>query len=354
MTPYRDWVIRAFNDNLRFDDFIRYQLAGDLYENPTIDQQIASGFNRLHLIIDVGTALPEESFHRNVVDRVSAVGTAFLGLTLGCAVCHDHKYDPITQRDFYQLYGFFNNFDGAPETGGRGTLDFRRGLQPPYLDLPTPRQSEELRQLDLDIRELDGQRTAIANEAEQLEVAALDARLKELRGKRRKLLEQIPATLVMKERSEVRPTHILIRGAYDQPGERVQRDTPECLPPMTATSGLKTRKHLAEWMVDPEHPLTARVTVNRFWQQLFGAGLVRTSEDFGAQGEAPSHPALLDYLAMRFVQSGWDMKSLFRELVAFRNVLPVVACSRKTLRGGPRQPNAGARVPFPPGCRSHP
>ena len=113
MTPYRDWVIRAFNDNLEFDQFITYQVAGDLFAEPSRDQQIASGFNRLHLIIDRGTALPEESFMRNVVDRVTAVGTAFLGLTVQCAVCHDHKYDPITKKDFYQLYAFFNNFDGG-------------------------------------------------------------------------------------------------------------------------------------------------------------------------------------------------------------------------------------------------
>ncbi len=126
MTPYRDWVIRAFNDNLAFDDFVVAQIAGDLYDQPTIDQQIASGFNRLHLIIDRGTALPEESFTRNVVDRVSSVGTAFLGLTLECTVCHDHKYDPITQRDFYQLYAFFNNFDWRSGNGWPPRI----GLQP--------------------------------------------------------------------------------------------------------------------------------------------------------------------------------------------------------------------------------
>ena len=117
MSPYRDWVIRAFNQNLPYDEFVKYQLAGDCYPDPTRDQLIASGFHRLHLIIDVGTALPEESHMRNVVDRVTAVGTAFLGLTVQCAVCHDHKYDPITTRDFYQLSAFLNNLDGEPETG---------------------------------------------------------------------------------------------------------------------------------------------------------------------------------------------------------------------------------------------
>ena len=133
MTPYRDWVIRAFQQNLPYDEFVTFQLAGDLIPNSSRDQRIASGFNRLHLIIDRGTALPEESYTRNVVDRVTAVGTAFLGLTVQCAVCHDHKYDPITTKDFYRLFAFFNNLDGDPETGGRQGMDFRRGLQPPYI-----------------------------------------------------------------------------------------------------------------------------------------------------------------------------------------------------------------------------
>ncbi|MDB4618769.1 DUF1549 domain-containing protein [bacterium] len=130
-SPYRDWVIQAFNKNLPYNQFTKYQIAGDLYEKPTQEQLVASGFNRLHLIIDRGTALPEESHFKNVVDRVSAVGTAFMGLTLGCAVCHDHKYDPVTQKDFYQMYAFFNNFDGAPETGGRGGPTFTEAFSHP-------------------------------------------------------------------------------------------------------------------------------------------------------------------------------------------------------------------------------
>ncbi|MGB1817009.1 MAG: DUF1549 domain-containing protein, partial [Rubripirellula sp.] len=140
LSPYRDWVIRAFNQNLPYDDFVRYQLAGDLYESPSNDQLTASGFNRLHMIIDRGTMLPEESHARNVIDRVTSVGTAFMGLTVGCAVCHDHKYDPISSREFYQLYAFFNNIDATPETGGRSGNDFKRGLQQPYIELPSPEQ----------------------------------------------------------------------------------------------------------------------------------------------------------------------------------------------------------------------
>ncbi|SVD30422.1 uncharacterized protein METZ01_LOCUS383276, partial [marine metagenome] len=143
LIAYRDWVIRAFNDNLGYDDFLRYQLAGDLFPNATNDQLVASGFNRLHLIIDRGTALPEESFFKNVVDRVTAVGTTFMGMTVHCATCHDHKYDPLTQKDFYSLFAFFNNIDAAPETGGRP----KNGLQPPFATVATPEQKKELGEL---------------------------------------------------------------------------------------------------------------------------------------------------------------------------------------------------------------
>jgi len=318
MTPYRDWVIRSFNDNLPFDDFTVYQIAGDLYDEPTIDQQIASGFNRLHLIIDRGTALPEESFTRNVVDRVTAVGTAFMGLTVQCAVCHDHKYDPITQRDFYQLFAFFNSFDGEPETGGRRGTDFRRGLQPPYLELPTPEQSAARAKLEKQIAALQAQVAAQkteASEAPSSELETLSKQLEALKKRRDAISLEIPATLVMKERKESRPAHILLRGDYDHLGERVERNTPAFLPPLEAEHETKTRMDLARWLVDPANPLTARVTVNRFWQQVFGVGLVKTSEDFGAQGEMPSHPELLDFLTLQFVDSGWDVKSLMRTLV---------------------------------------
>lgn len=283
MTPYRDWVIRSFNDNVPFKSFIVDQIAGDLHPEPTEDQLIASGFNRLHLIIDVGTALPEESFARNVIDRVASVGTAFMGLTLECAVCHDHKFDPVTQKDFFQMYAFFNNFDGEPETGGRGTPDFMRGLQPPYINVMSPEQKVQF----------DGIKDA---------------------KKRDAYLQELPGAMVMKERAEVRTTHILVRGQYDSPGAEVERGTPGFLPPLEK-EGTKTRMDLAQWMVREDNPLTARVAVNRFWQQFFGVGLVKTSEDFGAQGEWPSHPRLLDHLALEFVKSGWDVKALVKSIV---------------------------------------
>lgn len=332
MTPYRDWVIRAFNDNLPFDQFVIAQIAGDLYPEPTTDQLVASGFNRLHLIIDRGTALPEESFTRNVVDRVSSVGTAFLGLTLECAVCHDHKYDPITQRDFYQLFAFFNNFDGGPETGGRSGLDFKRGLQPPYLEIPSDDQARELANLNEQIRDAEAalKNTEADNESSATGInrEQLDKQLKTLQAARDQLIESIPAALVMKERADIRPAHILVRGNYDQPSEVVQRDTPAFLPPSESAGTNKTRMDLAKWLVDPANPLTARVAVNRIWQQLFGVGIVKTSEDFGAQGEPPSHPELLDYLANQFVDSGWDVKVLIREMVLTQTYRQSSAASR--------------------------
>lgn len=328
MTPYRDWIIRAFNDNLPFDQFLNFQLAGDLYDEPTLDQQIASGFNRLHLVIDVGTALPEESFHRNVVDRVTAFGTALLGLTVQCAQCHDHKYDPVTQKDFYQLYAFFNNIDASPETPGKG-------VHAPYLELPTQQQrdrrdalDDEIAAVDLKIEELKkslGQTEATNDsasgkasdpgESPTSQLEATEKRREELAEQRETLQQQVPVTLIMREREEVRPTHMHIRGAYDQLGDEVERATPEFLPPMFGTGQIKTRMDLARWVTSAENPLTARVAVNRFWQQLFGVGLVKTAEDFGIQGGWPSHPDLLDNLAHEFVASGWDVKSLIKSMV---------------------------------------
>lgn len=326
LSPYRDWVIRAFNENLPYDRFVKYQLAGDLYPEPTRDQLVASGFNRLHLIIDRGTMLPEESHARNVIDRVTSVGTAFMGMTVQCAVCHDHKFDPLTMRDFYQLYAFFNNIDAAPETGGRSGPDFRRGLQPPYILLSTPEQDAERASLAKTEQESANRlnqlrqqaKTASGDEKKKLQAKVKDAeqQLAAARKAKQDFDASIPGAMVMKEREEIRPAHIFIRGAYDKLGDPVQRDTPGFLPPLNNDDdGPASRLDLAEWFTSPEHPLTARVAVNRFWQQLFGVGIVQTSEDLGAQGKWPSHPDLLNYLAWRFRERGWNVKALMREMV---------------------------------------
>ncbi|MCA9213700.1 MAG: PSD1 domain-containing protein [Planctomycetales bacterium] len=329
MTPYRDWVIRAFNSNLPFDDFVRYQLAGDLYEDPTTDQLIASGFNRLHLVIDVGTALPEESFVRNVVDRVNAVGTAFLGLTVGCAVCHDHKYDPITQRDYYRLFAFFNNIDATPETPGAR-------VHHPSIRLPSDQQQLEL---DRFVEAIANTKETLSSLKEQSatkeQIEAAEKAVKAAQKKHDDFESTLPVSLVMKERAEIRPAHILRRGAYDQPGDEVQRGTPDFLPPLISAGETKTRMDLANWLVDAQHPLTARVTVNRIWQQFFGVGIVRTSEDFGMQGEWPSHPALLDDLAVTFIQSGWNVKELVKSIVTSETYKQTSKASLEEYRSDP-------------------
>lgn len=347
LTPYRDWVIRSFNDNLPFDRFAVDQLAGDLADSPTTDQLIASGFNRLHLVIDRGTALPAESHMRNVVDRVSAVGTAFMGLTVGCAVCHDHKYDPVTQRDFFRLYAFFNNIDAEPETPGRN-------IHEPAIYLPTPAQKSQLESLEESIQttqaliatakqKLADRPAPEGTEAEALAptpaLEQLTKQLSALEKQHRDTKQQVTTSLIMREREQPRPAHIMLRGAYDQPGELVQRGTPAFLPPLQARGEIPDRLDLAYWLVDPAHPLMARVTVNRFWQQFFGVGLVRTSEDFGAQGEMPSHPELLDYLATRFVSSGWDVKQLVRSIVLSQTYRQSSRASESDYRADPLNRN---------------
>ncbi len=307
---YRDWVIRSFNDNLPYDDFVRYQLAGDLFPQPTDDQFIASGFNRLHLIIDRGTALPEESRFKNGLDRVTAVSTAFLGLTAQCAQCHDHKFDPITQKEFYSLYAFFDNLDAEPETE-RGP---KRGLQAPFMAFPTAQQKVELAKLNEQIASVQ-QQLKDAGDTDENAKKLLDQELKSLQQQRDQVDSNVTYAMVMRERSEIEPTHVRNRGLYDSLGEEVERTTPAFLPQLKKSGDVATRMDLAEWFVAPENPLTARVAVNRFWQQLFGTGLVKTSEDLGNQGEVPSHPELLDYLTVSFVGSGWDIKSLVKKIV---------------------------------------
>jgi hypothetical protein len=331
LTPYRDWVIRSFNDNLKYKDFVKYQIAGDLYEKPSNDQLVASGFNRLHLIIDRGTAPPEESYTRNVIDRVTSVGTAFMGLTVQCAQCHDHKYDPITQKDFFGLFAFFNNFSGGPETGGRGGFDFKHGLQKPYIFVANAEQKKEQLKLAADIapwlQKIKSQTTKInklkksKTADDKKTLAVLNVELKKMNnekraaeGRRDKYNSTLPIAMVMKEAQKIRPSYMLIRGEYDKHGEVVTRNTPAFLPPLKKKGKIASRMDFANWLIDT-NPITARLAVNRFWQQLFGVGLVKTSEDFGAQGEVPSHPKLLEHLTIYFVESDWNVKALMKYML---------------------------------------
>ena len=544
MWRWRDWVIEAFNDNMPFDQFTVEQLAGDLLPNATLSQRIATGFNRNHRGNAENGTDPDEYQVEYAVDRLETTATVWLGLTLGCARCHDHKYDPISQREFYQFYAYFNNvsdrgryykygntppivhaptrdqqaqihamdarirriesrierhiaeveasladrdldtarqwayaerlvarrtFDTAPAgpyslLGGAAQLDGRRyfdlgdigdfdfydpftlsawirpesetgGVVGRYLTtgpkgyglflvdgklqlrIETASISDRMRiesvetipqaqwthvagvydgtrntdgmrlyingrpvetkmlvdeslnstrvkatvrighgpgtndrfsglvddvrvysrALDrsetavLAVRETPAEIAAMASDqrrpAQQLklhwaylehsapaEISAAWKDLRDLRLEREAFIATLPTVMVMDERDEARPTHILFRGAFDAPRDRVEPGLPATLPPLA--QGLpNNRLGLARWLTSPENPLTARVTVNRFWQMLFGRGIVSTVEDFGSQGAAPTHPELLDWLAADFVESGWDVKGLMRTIV---------------------------------------
>ncbi len=531
MWPWRDWVIRAFNRNLPYDRFTIEQLAGDLLPNATLDQKIATGFQRNHRINSETGAIAEEFQAENLVDRVSTMGAVWLGLTVGCARCHDHKYDPITSRDFYSLCAYFNHVD---EVGNGGPRD-GRGNHQPWLRLPAPeleaqaaakekeiveakrilaevesrvapRQAEwepgalqyqprwevlrpanlkagggvvlraqpdgsilasgamppssmyeftastrltnitgfrlELlpdpslpgggsgrgpagkgvvtlfevkvagRKLDVsritaDFQSEESELNLVIHPADQLKrgwsvqpettrphyavieparmfgsaegtelairigneyegapvgrfrVSVTDSEFPEvmpgdiraillkqagarsekdaaelrrfylaharerrfaneqlvkLEAEKRTIENKIPSTMVMQEMATPRDTFVLLRGAYDHPGQKVTPAVPAFLPPLPAGAP-DNRLGLAEWLTSPNHPLTARVAVNRYWQAYFGTGLVKTAEDFGSQGEAPSHPELLDWLATEFVRTGWDIKAMQRLIV---------------------------------------
>lgn len=543
MWPYRDWLINAFNRNLPYDQFAIDQLAGDLLPNATLEQRIASGFNRCHITTGEGGSINEEVYVRNVIDRVETTGIVFLGLTVGCARCHDHKYDPVLQKDFYSLFAFFNSLDQSPLDGNaaryppvikvagpaqlaalekleqraaalRKTIaeevakiqydenadpketeaakpaefvwiddvlptgaqpggpwpfvgkpdhpvhsgekslrlevtglgqHFFQGAAPglrvgagdvlfAYVHIdaakppkeimlqwhsdtwrhraywgdnvipwgtdntaermkmgPLPKAGEWVR-LDVPIAKVGikpgtvltgwaftqhdgiahwdkaGIVTAVPQGEQKFETltawaaaqkalglaglpppiqnalkhdpakrsdvekkllrehfiehvyvrtratfAPLHKQLAEVEQERTKLDAETPATLVSSEGPE-KPAFILKRGEYDQHGEQVGRATPAFLPPMPADAP-KNRLGFAQWLVSRQHPLTARVAVNRFWQQVYGTGLVKTAEDFGSQGEPPSHRELLDWLAVQLMDDGWDVKKTMRRMV---------------------------------------
>ena len=297
MWPWRDWVIAAFNDNMPFDQFATEQLAGDLLPGATLAQKVATGFNRNHSIQSEGGVINEEYRVETVVDRVETTTAVFLGLTFGCARCHDHKYDPISQREFYEFYALFNN---VPETAHVGNSD--KQADKPFVKVPSPAQRWQM----------DRQRAEIAALEKKPEV---EPQLKAARKAFDALGQEVPTAMVMGEKSPPRRTFILSRGQYDQPGEvEVRAGLPAALG-QWPEGAPRNRLGLARWLVSRANPLTARVTVNRLWQMHFGTGIVKSSEDFGAQGEWPSHPALLDWLADEFVRSGWNRKAMQKRIV---------------------------------------
>lgn len=353
MWPWRDWVVEAFNRNLPYDQFTIWQLAGDLLLNPTQEQKLATGFSRNHMINGEGGRIAEENRVEYAMDMTETMATTWLGLTMNCCRCHDHKFDPLAQRDYYSLLAFFNQ---TPVDGSNGDPQTK-----PNFELPTEEQKVRLAKLEQEIKnfatELDGFETnffpraedKVASESEAAAKASDEIKgilktaaarrnkdqlskletewekstpdyakklkpLREAMESRDKLNNSIVRVMIMEDMEKPRETHILDKGIYDKRGEAVTAALPSKLARLPAGTPAN-RRGLAEWVVSPENPLTARVTVNRFWQQFFGAGLVKTVEDFGVQGEKPTHAELLDWLASEFVRSGWNVKELCRLIV---------------------------------------
>ncbi len=498
--PWRDWVIKAFNANMPFDQFTIEQISGDLLPDATLDQKIATGFHRNHMLNEEGGIIAEEFLAEYTADRVETTAAVWMGQTFNCCRCHDHKFDPFTQRDFYAMKAFFHN---VPEKGVGLYSNPVRTNAPPFVKLPAPELEAQIAALNAKLKPVEDQLKGLAAgdlepwakklatakidwqplepqkatggdhpsqiadkavligpqetrannivikaklpagkitamrlecsttaasasfqwselkmgntklhpidatyvsvldndrktrsmlsvapnkpvqalfelekplEGPEVEITIsvenaggpsqwrlfattiptdvvapssivtiaqkehakrtaaerkqlADFRLSQMPEHRRLSTEaaslkkqiataeaEIPTTLVMEEQKEMRPTFILMRGAYDKPGEKVTAATPGVLPAL-ASDLPHNRLGLAKWLVGPQNPLTSRVIVNRFWQHFFGTGLVRTSEDFGSQGEQPSHPELLDWLAVTFQESGWDVKKLIKLIV---------------------------------------
>ena len=293
--PFRDWVIAALNSNMPFDRFTIHQLAGDMLPQPTRSQRIATGFHRNTMINQEGGVDPEEDRVKTIVDRVNTTATVWLATTLACSQCHDHFYDPFSQREFFQFYAFFNNT--TDRAGGEPNTDLS-----PVIYLPSAAQQKELDQIRHQLQNLP------ATETEQKQ---------QLLTEQAALLKTSPSTLVLQEKTAPRATHIHVRGDFLNAGEEVHAALPTVLRfPQTPSAEVTNRLHLARWLVSAENPLTSRVTVNRFWQRFFGTGIVATSDDFGMQGESPTHPQLLDWLARDFVRSGWNIKHLHRRIAS--------------------------------------
>jgi hypothetical protein len=366
---WRDWVVNALNADMPFDQFSIEQLAGDLLPNATPEQKIASGFNRNHLLNGEGGAIAEEQRFNNLFDRVDTTSTTWLGLTMACAQCHDHKYDPMTQADYYALLDAFNH---VPESGTPTRFSTRIRVAPPVIELPTEENKARLVELEAAMKSLESDakpvldaayaawKAGLFSDGEPADGSDLSRGLtpllrkpeKDRTDEEKKSIEnqlrshfdgkvkagvvknlpqvvkyeaakkafddykgdRLPRVMVMSD-EKPRETKILDRGDYLSPkGEKLTFVPPAFLPPLPANAPAN-RLGLAKWLFLPEHPLTARVQVNRMWQHFFGAGIVKTTEDMGVQSEYPMHMPLLDWLAVEFRDRGWSQKQMHRLLV---------------------------------------
>lgn len=277
MWPWRDWVIHAYNSNLPYDEFITWQLAGDLIPNATKEQIIATGFNRNHKITQEGGVIPEEYRTEYVADRTNTTSKMMLGLTMECARCHSHKYDEISHDEYYGMFSYFNNID-------------EEGLITYQDKAPKPNITVSRKDIDNDLGFI-------------------------------KLPDSIDEVtfMVMKETENLRKTYVLERGSYDAPSREVKPMTPNAVLPINKSNS--NRLDLANWFFDDENPLTSRVVVNRLWQQFFGVGIVATPDDFGSQGNRPTNPELLDWLAVTYMENGWDTKKFIKKIVTSKTYM---------------------------------
>lgn len=404
MWPYRDWVINALNRDLPFDEFTIKQLAGDLLPGASRDQLIATGFHRNVPTNFSGGSKVNEVRADVLHDRVSTTGQVWLGMTMECCQCHDHKFDPVSQVDYYKFYAYFNQAVQEFSTEGPGM--FRKkfiGAELPVLT--TPENATQVkaitRQIELEAAALEnakpyalavqdawekeflasGREASIPRDRRELlaglhvlETTALDKRSKEEQFMVRALLfydhrftgpyekaidrlkqardKFVTRTMVMKDAPRPIVTHVFLRGNYMTPGRRVEAGVPDVLHPIDPDLPT-SRLGLARWLVHPDNPLTARVTVNRLWAEIFGQGIVTTPEDFGLQSAPPTHPVLLDWLALEFVRQDWSMKRIIKTIVmssTYRQTAAVPAAmiakdlSNKWLSRGPRFRLAGELI----------
>ncbi len=310
ISPYRDWVIDAFNANLPFDQMTREQLAGDLLPDATLQQKIATGYNRLLQTTHEGGLQPKEYLAIYAADRVRNVSAVWMGATVGCAQCHNHKFDPYTAKDFYSLAAFFADVDEAQHfKSGSNALPTNR---PPEILVPTEEQTTQLESVQTKLKALEADVSKPGVDQDKLKEL-----LKEAKNEQAALQKQIRKTMVTVS-IKPREMRLLPRGNWlDETGPIVQPAVPEFMGRLNA-EGRATRLDLANWLCDLEHGtggLTARVQVNRLWYLMLGTGLARDLDDFGGQGEAPVHPELLDHLAIEFIKSGWDIKVMLKHIV---------------------------------------
>jgi hypothetical protein len=293
--PWRDWVISAFNKNLSYDQFLTWQIAGDLLPNATKEQILATAFFRNHKYTEEGGVIPEEYRIEYNIDKTKTYSTGLLGLTVECAQCHDHKYDPISQEDYYRLFAFFNN---SREVGYEGDISQSKPAKNPIMRI----SDEEAKTILTFINRPDTSSLMVS---------------------------------VLGDLDTLRPTHILNRGVYDAPGRVVTAHSLPAVMPFDSTKLPPNRLGLARWTTDKRNPLTARVFVNQLWQEFFGRGIVKSTGDFGMQGDLPTHPALLDWLAVDFMSHGWDIKRLVKQIVTSATYQQSAAISPEKLKADP-------------------